>query len=782
MSRNNRGRGRRRGRGANNHRNGAAAGPPAGRRAGGFDPIHADLGNCWDWSSPSEDSDSDADFKPSILQMIGLLNSLEYKSKGRNFRHSTIGGTKPSILYTEDDIAVNTVYVNFLISEEVTEEKVRNKFTKFGVIKKIRIHSSLNNNPETAASSTMDANGEEEGAAAALPTHRQRGFRRGRGRFSNRIHQYAFVSFETCQEAAYCIHNSHKLDKECYVAIADSWHQEAYYKSQNEENGVHNAEGTSVPQAPTNGAEGEGSSPSSSGVEPSSTADTAVVQENSEVTKEGCSPEVTGNDSEGMSVLQLNDDCLMLIFEHFELMDLISLRKTCSRFAEIAREMYKRYKILDLDCEAPEKINLTMLDVKTILSEVGPFVDELHISMNRFNQPAVRILYLIPRHCVNLKDLNIDDFTLSAKKLQGLSTAFKALEGLTLSSCGIGDYVEKYLRLAKDLQRLDLSLNSQITGKCLRVVKNLKNVNLEGCQNLQGKPFSVFVENNKTVEYLNITDCNRLSSDAIKSMVSHLGELNHLICSSSYENAEPSTVALLANLPKLKRLQIKVNSFSSIDPLMNSLAETNRLEYLDLYGNYAAFDYNVLGKLTNLKTLIMNHKLDFVDEHLAKLCTNGNFVELHIAGCTQITEKQLIAFIRANPLLTRLDISSCNISEGLVFSAVDILKEQANGTGRVLTLVVGKTSICTVIMDNALIISHRHLLNISFESTEGFYSSMDDDMYDDMMDDEDFMGYDFDDADDDDYWGIDLEDIPDMCHIFYDSDDHEYGYIFDDLF
>lgn len=56
---------------------------------------------------------------------------------------------------------------------------------------------------------------------------------------------------------------------------------------------------------------------------------------------------------------------------------------------------------------------------------------------------------------------------------------------------------------------------------------------------------------------------------------------------------------------------------------------------------------------------------------------------------------------------------------------------------------------------NNLIQNNRHLLEISFDYTDGFYGDMDgDDMYDDVdEDDEDFFGYD----NEEHLWGLDYD-------------------------
>ncbi|XP_058462556.1 uncharacterized protein LOC131437304 isoform X3 [Malaya genurostris] len=666
------------------------------------------------------------------------------------------------VLQTEDGFVVNTIYVSFHQSTSVLEEyEIRQLFEQFGPVKNVRICVNQNNNQYTDGRLT-----------------RGRGSRRyQKSKRQGEKYTYAFVSYEKCEDAAKCLRGKYKVRHQCYVAKADSWHQEAYHKKQNEmENGVEEAGSSSV-------KDDEWKAHLDTGTMCDSNQELAA-DSNAATSRESIFNDA---DSEQINILHLNDDCLMLIFDQLDLLDLIALKKTCCRFQGIACNLFKRYKLLDLDMELTEKKYLTMLDVKTLLSEVGSFVHHLCITRDRFIKPCVRMLNLIHRHCPNLTDLTIHDFKLTSKTLHSLNVVFQSLEGLTLSSCGISDKIDMSLKQAKKLQRLNLSSNSELTGKFLKVVENLKHLNLESCLNIQGKPFSAFAKKNKTLEYLNINCCSRLTSDAIKSIVTNMTELSHLVCNNSYENVDASSMALIAKLPKLKKLQFKFNSTSSIDLILQNLAEAENLEHLDLSDEiFTSVDYNLLCGLAHLKELKLNYKLDFSDQHLSKLGSRGNFVELHIAGCTSLTDKQLIEFIKTNRQLNLLDISYCNITEGLIFSAIDILKEQAcNRTNsaisnRKLKLLVGQTSICPVIKENALIQSNRHLLEISFEYTDGFYGTMDaDDMYDDVMDedDEDFMGYDHDD-DEAGLWGLDYDSDLDVYQYFHDSDDDDYAYMF----
>lgn len=757
-----------RGRGGRGRRRGGAraAGDQAG--VGAAPPPFDYYANIY---SDEDDSDSDDDEIDIFRQLavIGALSRMHSRSGGR---HADAGGwqdsrsarksaaDKQKIVFTEDQIAVNTIYASFHAhqADSITEESVRKLFEQFGSIKQVRLHTA------TAYEGEDDYRG-------MTTRGRSRRYQR-----QERINRYGFVSFEKCEDAAICLQQKFRLRNQCYVAKADSWHQDAYKKKQAEEESGSTAAPPCEPCCSTSSA--------------TTTNTTSTAANGGESTGGQQADQITGNAQEGFNILQLNDDCLMTIFNEVDVLDLLALKKTCTRFEGVSCDLLKRHKKLDLDNVCPKKTYLTMLDAKNILMELGPFAEHLIITRDTFARPGVRILNLIPKHCSNLKELDIHDFTLKPNSLKSLEGVFKTLESLRLVNCGIADCIERSLTQAKNLRRLDLSQNSEITGKCLKAVRNLKYLNLESCQNIQGKPFITFAERNKTLEFLNINCCSRLTTEAVKNLVTNLIELRHMICNNQYDNVDPATMAMIAKLPKLTKLQFKINNFASIDHILQAFTESNQLEHLDLSdGIFTSVDYNLLCSLTNLRELKLNYKLDFSDEYLAKLCTKGNFVELHIAGCTNVSDRQLIEFIRKNPALKELDVSYCQITEGLVFSAIDILKEQAAAQGgggvtrptRQLRMVVGQTSICPVINDNALVKSNRHLLELSFFATEGFYSEMDE--YDDVMgddsgDDVDFIGYDYED-DDSDFWGLDYDsDLGNVVDIFYDSDsDNDYKHL-----
>lgn len=167
-----------------------------------------------------------------------------------------------------------------------------------------------------------------------------------------------------------CLQQRVKLHGICHLDRADSWHQDSY--NNNDE------------------------------VVPTSTPTDIIGSENSE--ESNLSPNE-------MNILQLNDYCLIMIFELVSLADLVTLKRSCVRIQGIVDNFFKRYKFFDADkhIALDGKRNITLLKIRNILMDIGPYTEHLCISLHRFRQPGERILMMISRHCTVLKKLEIKD-------------------------------------------------------------------------------------------------------------------------------------------------------------------------------------------------------------------------------------------------------------------------------------------------------------------------------------------------------------------------------------
>ncbi|XP_055631885.1 F-box/LRR-repeat protein 14-like [Toxorhynchites rutilus septentrionalis] len=353
-------------------------------------------------------------------------------------------------------------------------------------------------------------------------------------------------------------------------------------------------------------------------------------------------------------------------------MDLISIKESCTHFQGVVSDILKQYKYFNFEVVPCGEDGLTMSIARKILVELGPNIERLSLPRNRFAKIGVNILKLIPGYCLHLTELEILYFPMNAKTLKSLQEVLKSLNILKLIDCNIGDSIEETLIAANHLSNLDLSYNNQMTGKCLRAIRNIQSLNLEGCTEIQEQSFCTFLSNNRALKHLNIKYCYRLAGTSMESIAQNMSELTSLVC--SYQPR--ANFALIAKLTKLRRISLHILEWS-IDSLLIELSGCNSIECIELEDDVLfGVDYALIQKMTNLKELYLNYKMDFGDEQLAILSQKDNFRQLHIVGCIHITENQLVEFIGRNPLLETLDISYCQVTDKLLFAVIEMLEKK----------------------------------------------------------------------------------------------------------
>ncbi|XP_058818004.1 uncharacterized protein LOC131681292 [Topomyia yanbarensis] len=372
-----------------------------------------------------------------------------------------------------------------------------------------------------------------------------------------------------------------------------------------------------------------------------------------------------------MNILDLNNDCLELIFVQFELKQLIALAKTCTRFRAIAGNVIKR--------------NKQNYSKWIYLPRPGYFGDFLEIFGNILEQLFVSYcgeINLIVMHCTNLKELTVRHCIFNSINFdQDSSLGFESLEQLSIIWSTISPHFIDRWKIPQKLQLLDLSYSHFPPGS-LNVLKNLKFLNLRG-SSVTDECFSCLANNNPDLEYLNISDCNQLSAKSIQCIVKYMTKLSYLSWSSRYseEPYESSTERQkIVQLPLLKKLVIKDYNYGGgeIDYLLRSLAKSDQLEQLELK-NQKIDDFGLICNLSNLKVFKYVYSgLSMENFELAKLCDKENFIEVHISG-RDVSEKQLLKFISKNPKLEQLHVRNFHIRrKDFILSVLKTLKRQSN--------------------------------------------------------------------------------------------------------
>lgn len=143
-----------------------------------------------------------------------------------------------------------------------------------------------------------------------------------------------------------------------------------------------------------------------------------------------------------MSVLSLNDDCLIQIFEMLSLLDLLSLHETCTRFRNIAARTFpSAHKEINLNALCPGADHYTIIIVDRLtrfLMAFGSSIAGLILKVGPGDDKIIReTVDVIIKYCSGtLKSFNFTYLRGNGKfSVNELRPLFASLEYLSFSGC-----------------------------------------------------------------------------------------------------------------------------------------------------------------------------------------------------------------------------------------------------------------------------------------------------------------------------------------------------------
>lgn len=208
-----------------------------------------------------------------------------------------------------------------------------------------------------------------------------------------------------------------------------------------------------------------------------------------------------------MSILDINDDCLIHIFEFLSIYELIDIENVCDVFKRICYNVYNSKSFHKMRIELR---TLRTDYVKDIFERVGNSMRIFEFSGGFIMSEDVksRIIEGVAKSCPNLKSLTVNYTEFSHTNFLELQKCFEKLTYLDLSGCGIDENSlgitldgEKF----KNIKTLKLAGNSYMNGSFFKTMKNVEELDVSYCFGLKFHEFSVFLENCKKLVNLNVS-------------------------------------------------------------------------------------------------------------------------------------------------------------------------------------------------------------------------------------------------------------------------------------
>lgn len=377
-------------------------------------------------------------------------------------------------------------------------------------------------------------------------------------------------------------------------------------------------------------------------------------------------------DPNSLTFDEVNDDCILHIMSYLDLLDIVNLGKTSSRFQSVARELYGRKKHFSFNTNTGDS-SINEVNLPIILKEIGSNIRSIE-----WHGLSASHLDILAKYCSNVTrmkfcNMSTDVYSLSFKKNK---TFFEKLKRMHIDNAKIFDSSVKPMISQSKLISLKFERCQNIRGNFLtkRNSNKLKHIKVSNCRHfLYGEggiegidEITLFQRNNQLVTFSIDTCCSYLHCLTSESEI--LATLEELELDFSCFSGNDLDKLKFKDLKRLKRLTMTLKNIT-IHPNLNTLffamGQVDTLESLNV--DYIQIDDKTimcLGSIKNLKKLRMNKIKNTTAQRLyTDICSNlPNLTELSISFKFGVVEKDqgnlICDMIRRLPNLSYFSLSS----------------------------------------------------------------------------------------------------------------------------
>lgn len=359
------------------------------------------------------------------------------------------------------------------------------------------------------------------------------------------------------------------------------------------------------------------------------------------------------------NILNLNDDCLRVVFSHMRLKDLCALKETCLRFGTPTDEQFqRRYRHGEFTICPEFDENLTGRP-SSVLRNFGYFIFKLIVRELTVDD-AIECWRDICENCTRLQELSIYDSNLKLFKPQRSSMYCGDLDSLRIVKCfGENLYFGRIIRYFGSLKHLTIRDNlarllnyGGLRCSFLRYTfPQLREIIVEFVH--ADRSFNIFFRKNPQLKKIVIKNgC---------SIMSYLDDIAN--CCQNIESISMSgfldfesinlteKIAKLGLLNGLKELQLDVSQ-KPIASMIEKLAEKNSLHTLGLTdGMLDTHSVRALQKLSNLTTLKLVEFKNGNVNALENLLSQLQLKHIHIIRCVGVQYEDVAGGIKRSSTL-----------------------------------------------------------------------------------------------------------------------------------
>lgn len=365
----------------------------------------------------------------------------------------------------------------------------------------------------------------------------------------------------------------------------------------------------------------------------------------------------------------LNDDCVLEIFQKLSVLDLCAIRYTCKRFDALAEYFFKMvYKTLNFSNWniKGEYALLTEDEMKTILTTFGGQMDSITVNADSFEPESKVVLQVINEYCgaKRLRFFKMVKFVIDEQTVEQCDRLWSNIDQLTIDKCYVDDDVLKeLLRKCSSLTQLEMIRQMNTDGRCLlHEFPQLEGFTLRSNDNFDPLCMNTFLRKNTQLQSLSLIGCNFVDDEIFEIIADNLVNLEALYIRVVHVTSQFETnLENLLRLQHLRKLEFNCG-LRPIVPFITGLAMTNRIEQLGI--SSAELTPELCSALCNLKNVQILKLISMYDGQVKSLKTVAQQLdklkEFHLIECDIIDFEQIQEFVENAPKLEKLVIIQCS--------------------------------------------------------------------------------------------------------------------------
>lgn len=423
-----------------------------------------------------------------------------------------------------------------------------------------------------------------------------------------------------------------------------------------------------------------------------------------------------------ITMLALNDDCLLEVFQYLDLLELSAVADVCERFRQSAQDSFARSKKDKLDFyhdiyRPRDTFKKILLKTSRVLRNFGHFIAKLNVNGNlsilQLPEDQRKLFELFVRYyqevnaddCSSLKEMDLSHFDLRIDFVHAMGPL--RLRKLALRSSQIGGTFLSILPLwFGELQELRLDgVDVERFEFLHRSFPKLVTFALNWNSDLNIDDIGKMLQHNPQLKQIELGYLPQLEN-ILPSIVEYVPEIETLdLCWYGTDTINRETIKDFAQLRAMRTLKLQVENSgdrSSRIPLreyivqvIDAIAEANiPLKHLWWYSPCFELDANqfvyAIMKLKQLETLDLELCGDFTPSHLIEICRDcSELATFRSNGVFVPTPENIMEIVRYSPKLRLLQMNTypvyierddCSIDIDMYKELLKIVKNRSSET------------------------------------------------------------------------------------------------------